>query len=874
MPMHKDEKEILFRKYDLNQARMLQSGKNPAVPQKTALDKLRDWFDARHPDAGTILSLPTGGGKTFVAVRFLCTGPLSNGYKVLWLAHTHHLLMQAFWSFGSKDMKDGCEVGSIERPKDRLAVRVVSGAAGHFRAKDIESNDDVIIATLQTVVLAIKEKHPNLRGFLDSAVGRLVVVFDEAHHSPAPSYRKLIEDLRAHCSETVVLGLTATPTYGDTRKRGWLGKIFPQGIVHREKAERLMELGILARPQLVPMKTHFDPKFDESDYRKWVGSFQDVPEAIITRLAESAERNAFIAATYVANKDKYGKTIIFADRWYQCVRLCELLREKGIAADWVFSYKDGNIGRAEGQDLLSADHNDRVIEKFRNNELDVLINVWMLTEGTDFPKLQTVFITRQTTSEIRLAQMVGRALRGPEFGGTKEAYIVSFVDDWADNRMPWASGVDIFGEAEEAEKRIRQVRAVEIISIELVRRLVRQMNSGLNVNPGTFLSFFPVGWYSTAYQTLVPATESEKTLASSTKPEKKDEEELVRQLIMVFEDDKARYEAFMGKADKHYLELYADPDLALIDRREMLEKAARQMFPEKNERSVSEAVMNLFHIARHMGQNDGEQPKFFAFDERDNHNLDIMAKDVIDRDLGDRAADQLLQSEYTRPDRYWRSIYPSLELFESHFDGCKRYLKRRIPSDGGKVVIKTDPPPPPEELTPEERKQILKRDKCCLCCGESRHLQVDHIRSDYLGGGNEPHNLQTLCRACNSAKRMVTMNFLNYSTTLTAAHDDWPIIKMPKTVDLVKDLEHWERVLRRAINLYYRCKAVSSVHIPGRASGPRRWRIEFFGGNDPELCKQFLTKLKPEIQATRRDFGYVAPDELAVGQPDSLPLII
>jgi hypothetical protein len=143
-----------------------------------------------------------------------------------------------------------------------------------------------------------------------------------------------------------------------------------------------------------------------------------------------------------------------------------------------------------------------------------------------------------------------------------------------------------------------------------------------------------------------------------------------------------------------------------------------------------------------------------------------------------------------------------------------------------------------------------------------------------LGGGNEPHNLQALCKACNAAKRMVTMNFLNYSTTLTAAHDDWPAIKMPKTADQTKDLEHWKRLLRRAINLYYRCKAVSSVHIPGRAFGPRRWRIELFGGNDPELCKQFLTKLKADIQTTRRDFGYVAPDEFAVGQPDSPPLII
>ena len=33
------------------------------------------------------------------AVRFLCEWPLSEGYKVLWLAHTHHLLEQANETF-------------------------------------------------------------------------------------------------------------------------------------------------------------------------------------------------------------------------------------------------------------------------------------------------------------------------------------------------------------------------------------------------------------------------------------------------------------------------------------------------------------------------------------------------------------------------------------------------------------------------------------------------------------------------------------------------------------------------------------------------------------------------------------------------------
>jgi len=74
--------------------------------------------------------------------------------------------------------------------------------------------------------------------------------------------------------------------------------------------------------------------------------------------------------------------------------------------------------------------NAEILEEFRLNKFPVLINVQMLTEGTDLPDVHTVFLTRQTTSQILLTQMVGRALRGPRAGGTKEAHLVFFIDNW------------------------------------------------------------------------------------------------------------------------------------------------------------------------------------------------------------------------------------------------------------------------------------------------------------------------------------------------------------------------------------------------------------------------------------------------------------
>jgi superfamily II DNA or RNA helicase len=49
-------------------------------------------------------------------------------------------------------------------------------------------------------VFSVWRDHPQLLNWLDAANGKLFVVFDEAHHAPAPSYRKLLLSLREHYS--------------------------------------------------------------------------------------------------------------------------------------------------------------------------------------------------------------------------------------------------------------------------------------------------------------------------------------------------------------------------------------------------------------------------------------------------------------------------------------------------------------------------------------------------------------------------------------------------------------------------------------------------------------------------------------------------
>ena len=338
-----------FRQYNLIQERQSKHAQTPFSHQHRALAQIQQWFaSAPKSNAGGIVVLPTGGGKTFTAIRFLCTSVIANGYKILWLAHTHHLLDQAFIAFEKS-------VGTIPEPKMSLTARVVSGTPPHDHIRNVESTDDVVVATLQTIRLAFLDRHPRLMAFLEAAGDRLCVVFDEAHHSPAPSYRKLLKAMRAdHAPEMILIGLTATPTHTDLKKIGWLKELFPQGIIHQSKARDLLADGILARPNFEKIPTKFSPDFDEIEYVKWVDTYRDLPEDVIEALALNRERNALIAKHYVENRERYGRTIIFAERWFQCEQIASFLERSDVRVGSVYSRADAQPSTVEAAECTDG----------------------------------------------------------------------------------------------------------------------------------------------------------------------------------------------------------------------------------------------------------------------------------------------------------------------------------------------------------------------------------------------------------------------------------------------------------------------------------------------------------------------------------------
>ncbi len=379
--------------------------------QERAVLELRKHFVDANKPAG-ILQMPTGSGKTLTAVYFLLTEMTARGYQIIWLAHRSMLIEQAanvFYKFAPLVKKN-----SDFTPPKKFNMICVS--SDHCHSSMINRNDNLIVS----MVPSLYYNKRRLRSVLQNKV---IIVVDEAHHTVAPSYREIINTIRKFRPDAKLLGLTATPIRGTEKETKTLWKIYEsEQPVFSLTMSQLISSGTLAKPVPKTIETNVDIEtiIDDKEIAH-IQRMHELPESLVDKIARTNVRNDIIVNEYVANAERYGKTIIFALNGIHCMALDDAFKARGIKSGFVYTHNKDNAA---------------MIERFRDNKhpehIDVLININMLTEGSDIPDIQTVFLTRPTSSDVLLMQMVGRGMRGVDAGGTATVNIVDFCDKWSD----------------------------------------------------------------------------------------------------------------------------------------------------------------------------------------------------------------------------------------------------------------------------------------------------------------------------------------------------------------------------------------------------------------------------------------------------------
>ncbi len=772
--------------------------------QEEAIGNLNSFFVDSNKALSGIISIPTGGGKTFVAVQWILAELEKKDRKIIWLAQSFELLNQAYNTFSKNS--------NINK------IRIISSHSDHSSVNDINEDDRILIISTQTAIQAIKQIDGNFSRFIEKNKNdNIIVVLDEAHHAPAYGCRTFLLQLKERSIYLWLLGLTATPTYTDIKRRGWLWKIFDGGVIYQIGKALLQRERILAKENIIRRKTPIKIKVDDELFNVLVRQHRDIPEHIIEEIASNSERNNFIVNEYLSHRIEYGKTIIFLDRWFQCLYVKDKLRQNGVKADAIFYKNDSRKEDKSGQSLT----NKQVIDQFRQGKIDVLLNVKMLTEGADIPDISTVFITRDTTSHIFLQQMIGRALRGERSGGKKEiANIVLFGDNW-DKTIAWANP-ESEGDIDSDRIRNKSVPS-ERISIVLLEQLVKSITFE-SIQLVSFMDMIPIGWYQTEYVVFEPGMEFI---------------ELVRETVLIYSNTKDGFNLLIEDEIIHSDVRWSQESLSEYFAHKECERIIKHYFNDVPGYLLKEVTKGIIAVCRHVAQNRSI-PEFYTFENRESCNLEDIAEKVIN--LPPALQYQQLLSEYNKPGTIWKSVYPNFYHFKTAND---MYINKLLFSSPNKMngdinIASVDLSIPANEKVTIQAIKTRDNNTCGRCGLTSKEtkLDVDEILpSELFGGAMQMSNMQTICTRCKRINDTSHINFINHISSqipvTTFIGDDFDL-KYEKNIIRIK------AALKGSINALYRCGAIFDIYCSRRKNSLHysTWTIILYGGNSSECLQR------------------------------------
>ena len=386
----------------------------------TEVDKLLSGND-EHPRG--LISLPTGSGKTRVAVQALVQALVEGrlATPVLWIAQSDELCEQAVQSWS--------EVWRAIGTVDQLRIGRLWGESNEVPEAD---------GTRQVVVAGIDK----LRNRINSPAYRWLadatcVLIDEAHAAIAPEYTDVLRWLgisaagRARATRAPLIGLTATPFRGVSKEETerLVARFGGRRLDRLEAPEgdyeamyrELQALGVLAHVDGEELETGMliDVSADASAAERT--SFQqrrDLTSArVFDRIATDVDRNGLLLKS-IASRPTDWPTLLFAVSTEHAHTMASLLTLEGIPSAAIDYRTDPALRR-------------RYIERFRKQELRVLTNFNVLAQGFDAPAVRAIYVARPTFSPNNYQQMIGRGLRGPKNGGKERCLIVNVRDNWS-----------------------------------------------------------------------------------------------------------------------------------------------------------------------------------------------------------------------------------------------------------------------------------------------------------------------------------------------------------------------------------------------------------------------------------------------------------
>ena len=288
--------------------------------------------------------MPTGSGKT-TCFNHIAHAAARKGNRVLILVHRAELLDQASRSLP-------------------LQHGIIAAGRG------MDLSHAVQVASVQTVA---KRLH-----LLPPDHFQLIVV-DEAHHTTAGTWAKVLQHFRS----AKLLGVTATPIRGDGRGLGEHYQVMVQGPV----AQWLTDNGYLAAAKVLA-----PPGFDSTGLRQRMGDFDQ---------QQAEQRVRAIHGDCVSHYRQHlaGRTAI--------AFCCSVAHAEAVAA----LFLQAGIPAASIDGKMDATTRRQLLSDLGTGRIKVLTSCALIGEGVDVPSVGGCILLRPTKSVALHLQMIGRCLR-------------------------------------------------------------------------------------------------------------------------------------------------------------------------------------------------------------------------------------------------------------------------------------------------------------------------------------------------------------------------------------------------------------------------------------------------------------------------------
>lgn len=349
----------------------------PNSMQQKFIENLRLIVDSGENKA--LLISATGTGKTYAsafAAREL-------GFKkILFLVHRKEILNQA--------------KNTYEKVFDhQLSTGLLTGNNKSF-------DSDILFATVQTIT-----QSTIINQFSENQWD--LIIIDEAHHSTAASYKKILD----YFNPKLWLGMTATP---DKRiKEESVYDLFNHNIAHEIRLQDALEEDLLCPFHYYGI-TDLDvdnQRIDNKSEFKYLTSDNRVKH-IMTQ-----------ASIYGYSGDRV-KGLIFCSNVNEAIELSNKLNKKGLRTQ-ALSGNDSSEKRLDAINrLVQKDGTD-------NRALDYILTVDIFSEGVDVPEINQIIMLRPTQSPIVFTQQLGRGLR--KSFDKEYVVILDFIGNYDSNYM-------------------------------------------------------------------------------------------------------------------------------------------------------------------------------------------------------------------------------------------------------------------------------------------------------------------------------------------------------------------------------------------------------------------------------------------------------